>query len=268
MRGAIVVPANLLERYGRYTDYHLVLAHLINQRGDYKNFWRQQAAAGNFIILDNSVIELGHPMPREDLTKAVNSLLPTELVLQDFPLDPQKTYKEAYEQGQYWKEKYPDMSLMVVPQWYGSKDLESWFDSLYDLALLEWVDTIGIPKFLKDKRPMAVSRLNLNRPDMQYHLLGTWGNPQAELAKYTHLTWLRGVDTKAPLRFSTRGVVLHPKAGLLGDFRYGLPALDMEAAPDPMPVISDHNIKAFLTWLESSQSGEVIDITAELKAKL
>jgi hypothetical protein len=87
----------------------------------------------------------------------------------------------------------------------------------------------------------------LLRLDKEFHLLGTWSNP-LEVEFMTRYKWIRGVDSKAPVRFGQYGVALHPKDGLLADFREAIPPLDFDRPDDPMPVITDHNVRTYLNW--------------------
>jgi hypothetical protein len=215
---------------------------------DYLHFYQTRVNGGDYVILDNSVIELGQPVSYESLVNAVQALRPSELVLCDFPQNPFKTLQWAFEYGPRFKEEFPDMKLMVVPQWYGSKDHNNWIASMWELAELDCVDVIGIPKFLGSERPKVVDTLRRKRPDRkEWHLLGTWENP-AEVKAYEHDTWIRGVDTKAPVRLGQYGVVLHPTRGLLASMRNSIPAMEFDMASDPLPIVTEHNVKTFISW--------------------
>lgn len=257
MRAAIISPTGLLGRYAKKTNYHLVLAHILWQNDkEYFDFYKRRIEAGDFVILDNSVIELGRPVDYEVLYKTCKELQPSELVLCDYPQDPRRTLEWAHTYGPKFKDEFPEMQLMVVPQWFGSKDPKNWLDSMWHLSDLDFVDTIGIPKFLSTARPKVIDALHDNRPDKQYHLLGTWGNP-VEVRAYEGYNWIRGVDTKAPVRLGQYGVALHPHRGLLASMRSAVPDLDFQNSQDPLPIITEHNVKTYVGW---TQGAEVIPI--------
>jgi hypothetical protein len=211
--------------------------------------------------MDNSIIELhGQPMHVHELLSAIDLLHPTEFVCQDFPRDPATTHFWAMEKGAELKKQYPDMRLMVVPQWGQGKVFEDWWESFMWLRDLPFIDTIGLPKFIRGGRLVAAERLEeepLLRLDKEFHLLGTWGNP-LEVEFMTRYKWIRGVDSKAPVRFGQYGVALHPKDGLLADFREAIPSLNFNHADDPMPVITDHNVRTYLTWARGEQDAKIL----------
>jgi hypothetical protein len=72
--------------------------------------------------------------------------------------------------------------------------------------------------------------------------------------------WIRGVDSKAPVRFGQQGIALHPERGLLGGnaLRDAVPALDFNYADDPMPSITDHNVRTYLTWARGEKDADVL----------
>jgi hypothetical protein len=164
------------------------------------------------------------------------------------------------EKGAQLKKLYPDMKLMVVPQWGQGRVFEDWWASFLWLRNLPFADTIGLPKFIRGGRFVAAQRLEqepMLRLDKEFHLLGTWGNP-LEVKDMTRYKWIRGVDSKAPVRFGQYGVALHPERGLLSDFRDAIPALEFNNADDPMPVITDHNVRTYLTWARGEQDAKVL----------
>lgn len=250
MKAAIIAPTGLLSRYAN-TGYHLALAHL-RSNVRYVEFYKEARANGEFVILDNSVIELGRPVDFGELFRAIETFNPSEVVLCDFPRDPKKTFEWAYTNGPKLKENFPNLKQMVVPQWYGSQTPNNWLESMWHLSELEWVDTIGIPKFLKSMRPAIVMELDIKRPEgKEFHLLGTYDNP-IEVKQYKDKTWIRGVDTKAPVRFGQSCIALHPTRGLVAARNAARP-LEFDNPDDPMPIITTHNVRTFTDWAERNE---------------
>lgn len=259
MKAAVIAPIGLLKRYAARSRYHLCLAHLILENGTYTQFYKDAAERGEYVILDNSIIELEHPMTVDQLIRAIDLVQPTEFVMQDFPRDQAATHFWAANNGPYLKERYPDMKLMVVPQWKEDKVFADWWQSFQHLRHLEFVDTIGLPKFIRNGRGLAVAQIN-KTPEFQnkeFHLLGTWGNP-LEVREMSQYTWIRGVDSKAPVRFGQNGIALHPELGLLADFREAVPALEFSRSQDPMPSITDHNVGVYLDWARGATLAKVL----------
>lgn len=263
MRAAVIAPTGLLKRYAARSRYHLCLAHLILQEGPYFQFYKETVERGEYVIMDNSIIELhGEPMPSHELLRAIDLLHPTEFVCQDFPRDPATTHFWAMNKGEELKKRYPDMKLMVVPQWGQGKVFADWWASFLWLKELPFIDTIGLPKFIRGGRSLAAHQIESNpvlHRDKEFHLLGTWGNP-VEVRDMTRYKWIRGVDSKAPVRFGQQGIALHPERGLLGGnaLRDAVPALDFNYADDPMPSITDHNVRTYLTWARGEKDADVL----------
>jgi hypothetical protein len=259
LKAAIISPTGLLRRYSAKSKYHLALAHLIEDGNDYTKFYQERIESGQFVILDNSVIELGHPVEYTDLHRAVKILNPTELVLCDFPKDPEQTYKWACHYGPQIKDEFPDMKLMAVPQWYGSKMVGNWLKSYDELSALEYVDTIGVPKFLGHDRPLVMAHLQEQRnPEVEHHLLGTYGNPAVEIATYSQYDWIRGIDSKAPVRYGQQGVLFHPMVGPLVEVRDRLAPMSFTDANDPWPIVCNFNCNVYLEWADPDPMGQVL----------
>lgn len=255
MKSAIIAPTGLLERYCT-TGYHLALAHMMDNE-EYVDFYKKtESVMDDFVILDNSVIELGEPVDFAWLKVACDRFQPDELILADFKKQPRTTYEWAEQYGPAFRKLYPSMQLMAVPHWPWIGDIEGWMKSLRQLVTLPFVDTIGIPKFLQERRTAICALIDLEMADLgsplrrvNYHLLGTWGNP-IEIVELTKYKWIRGVDSKIPVRLGQLGITLHPHRGLLGDIRYELPALNFDRSDDPLPIITQHNCTTYQNWAE------------------
>lgn len=265
MRAAIIAPISLMDRYQR-TGYHLALAHLAHHK-DYRDFYHRARERGDFTILDNSVIELGMPVSYEDLREACRLIRPSEIVLCDFPKDPKQTYDWAKHYGPYFKDEFPGIKLMVVPQWRYHGIVESWLSSMCHLTELEFIDTVGIPKFLGDFRRQACALLDESpgmRQGLDFHLLGTYDNP-LEVMELSRYDWIRGVDSKIPVRLGQLGIAMHPERGLLTNLRGHLPSLDFLNSDDPMPIITSHNCKVYRGWAQGSTMGEVVRLASSTR---
>jgi hypothetical protein len=217
----------------------------------YVNFYRYTARG--YVILDNSVMELGSAVDTEFLEKAIYQFMPRELVLPDVPQDDGATYLNAERYAPYFKDKFPDLKLMAVPQ---GENLVCWMKDYYKYLQIPEVDVIGIPKHRKEMRLDILEAIDKDRPPRwEHHLLGTWGNPALELPRVAQLfSWVRGVDTKLPVRLGRLGIALHPDKGLLFEGRYALPDMPFDAEDDPFPIISQHNIDVVERWVDGTES--------------
>lgn len=254
MKLAVIAPTPLLQKYCR-TAYHLALAHMMADR-TYTDFYRNDAEG--YVILDNSVMELGESVTRDFLVKAIEYFDPDELVLPDVPYDADATYENAKQMAPYFKDLYPNVRLMAVPQ---GEDVYCWTKDMYRYLQVPEIDTIGIPKHRKDMRLYILDAINKDRPsNWSYHLLGTWGSG-AEVQHVASLfPWVRGVDTKLPVRLGQLGIAMSPMKGMLFDGRDSLPQMDLNNGYDPFPVITNYNCLVMKAWA----NGEVKDAEGPL----
>lgn len=261
MEASIISPTGLLDRYSKRTDYHLCLAHLIYNDSHYRNWYQDRIQDGDFVILDNSVIELGRPVSLSELADVAKMIRPSEIVLPDWPADPLLTLNEAREGAPILLKTFR-CKIMAVPQ---GKTVDEWMWSHEQLCHIDEVTTIGIGKFLKEVRPDVVRELDRARdPNRDYHLLGTWGNPIEVRGYDQSAPWLRGVDTKLPVRLGQRGIALHPDLGMLSSIRPE--PLDFTISLDPLPIITENNVNLFLSWAAGSKTttwGQVIPLHGE-----
>jgi len=92
MEFAVISPTAGLERYGKLTKTHLVLASVYKDDPTYAKFYNQRSADDDFIILDNGGYE-GAPVFHTDILQALE---PNVVVLPDFYLQPwKKTWHAA-----------------------------------------------------------------------------------------------------------------------------------------------------------------------------
>jgi hypothetical protein len=77
------VPICLLEDSLEFNDYQYALVHLLDQDEDYKNFFYKVKREGVYIIMDNSLHELGHAYDRSRLIHWINELKPNEFIVPD-----------------------------------------------------------------------------------------------------------------------------------------------------------------------------------------
>ena len=73
------------------TDYHLALTHLVLKYPEYAEFYKKKREQGDFVILDNSLIELGKAASLHKVLEAAKIINPSEIVLPDVFKDCEKT---------------------------------------------------------------------------------------------------------------------------------------------------------------------------------
>ena len=109
------VPLCLLELSKQFNDYDYCLPHLLDQDEEYKNYFLQSKNEGRYIIMDNSLHELGTPYSEERLLYWLEKLQPDEFIVPDHWQDKNKTLDSATE----WIQKefdYPNTKFVAVVQ--------------------------------------------------------------------------------------------------------------------------------------------------------
>jgi hypothetical protein len=166
--------------------YHLALAPrcLVDKR--YFDFYKQRAAAGDYVILDNGAYEIGCSLnPRLVLRLAIDGGF-REVVLPDVLRDAAGTFQALTAVGELLRQTardHPELSFMVVPQ---GTNADEWMQSCEDVVKLceyYYVSssriTIGIPKHAATFAGQVLGRMYLLRRLQRWfggihaiHLLG------------------------------------------------------------------------------------------------
>lgn len=260
MKFANIVPIAQLEKYGKLTDYHLVLTHLVQQSEEYAEFMKRRSEAGDFLLMDNSLIELGSAMKIVDVIEAARKCEAHEIVLPDVFREREATIKtiqlalEDIKHYYGYNARHYGHRLMAVPQ---GKNEEDWLECLFTiLRQFPQVTTIGIPKVTSTFYPdtdtgricllefMDKHKIHRQYPHMQWHLLGIWNNP-IELKRASKFSWVRGCDSSVGWAISQQGIVLDDEEGAL---RPKTAIIDFFSQGDKLPSITSHNLITMLGW--------------------
>ena len=87
------VPICLLNQ--GYSDYEYILPHLLDKYGEYDLYMREAWNKGRYIILDNSLHELGKPYEESRLLHWIRELSPNEFIVPDLWEDSKGTIELA-----------------------------------------------------------------------------------------------------------------------------------------------------------------------------
>jgi hypothetical protein len=189
---------------------HLVLAHLVDKDPLYASFYKDAAAAGDFIMMDNSAYELKEPYAPEKLVALAAQCGAHAVVLPDYPFQPgQKTINAAVEFIPTFKAA--GLLTFFVPQ-SEVGDLEDW------IAAYKWASNnpdidiighsiLGVPNAL-DKIEPAFSRVvmssilldrGLFNHNKHNHFLGLNAGPGLEIPSLIKLGVLDTIDSSGPI---------------------------------------------------------------------
>jgi len=217
MRVAHEAPLSIIRKVQQYTDYDYALVHLFEESDEYYQFFEEAVARGRYVILDNSIFELGTAFNMDNFAGYVEKLKPSTYIVPDVLEDCQGTIDNFKE----WNSKYKDLpgKKMGVVQ---GKNLEeiykcyqymnkhadiigisfdySWYESEYpneDTKYHSWMK--GRQQLLAQM--LEDGTINTTKP---HHLLGA-GLPQ-EFAYYRHWSWIDTIDTSNPVVHGIKGI--------------------------------------------------------------
>lgn len=239
---APVVPPQALRKMGMMgyqCSYLLVLAHdVVEQRQEWEKLIDEGFLSNTFIILDNSLVELGKPASTSMMSQAQDIIGANVAVLPDYLGDAKKTLRHSKRAAGNWAhdEYLQDIPYMAVVQ--GETHDEA-LDCARSLLQLPNVQFLAVP------RHMCVtlgSRVGITQDISELvdniHLLGFSDDLFDDMAA-AHLPGVMGIDSAVPLRLAYQSVsmVRNPcaDAGPRGNF------WDVAKDPENVTLLWYHN---------------------------
>jgi len=226
------VPRCLLKTSLEFNDYQYCLPHLLDQDEVYKKHFYDFKKSGGYIIMDNSLHELGKAYDHERLMFWVNELEPDEFIVPDVWMDAASTIQNAQE---WIKLKYPKNTTPVaVVQSKSFEEAEQCYLALKKMGYKKIAMSYGADWYAEkftgfkiDKAKMfgriaAVKQMFYNgtiKKDDRVHLLGC-SLPQ-EFGWYNNCSYIESIDTSNPvmaalegIKYSDTGLDYKPKANM------------------------------------------------------
>ena len=204
------VPLQLLKDSKHFNDYDYCLPHLLDQYPEYEAYFRQSKKEGRYIIMDNSLHELGKAYDTSRLLYWISELEPNEFIIPDVWENaamsvrnartwssielPEEVNKVAVVQGK----SYIDFATSYQSyKWFGYKKIAfsygaSWFQETFQHPNPHIAKMMG--------RLKTITNLYKNKVISDYdkvHLLGC-NLPQAYLY-YKNFPFIESVDTSNPI---------------------------------------------------------------------
>lgn len=230
------VPFCLLEQSREFNDYDYCLPHLLDENEEYRNFFYESKKMGRYIIMDNSLHELGEAYDTDRLLHWVNELKPDEFIVPDVWEDceaslknaeewllinlPEETTKIVVVQAKYWVEA---KSCFDAYLGYGYKKIAisygaSWYNDICPHPNKDLGKAMGRWLFVND-----LYKNFLRSKDIKIHLLGT-ASP-IEFGMYSNIPNIETIDTSNPIMaaigempYHNLGLNSKPKANM-NDFQ-------------------------------------------------
>ena len=229
------VPRCLLTSSPDFNSYDYLLPHLLDQDEEYLQYFKDAKKAGRYIIMDNSLHELGEAYDHERLRYWINEIEPDEFIVPDVWMDCHKTAAQA----KYWRQfTYPENTkITAVIQ--GSNKNEAylcanllqnlgyeklcvsygatWYNDFFPHTNPDMGKALGRVRFVQ-------GLLNLKSLyNVKYHLLGC-SIPQ-EFGWYDNHPKIESIDTSNPImaaldgtRYTEQGLTTKPKANMNDNF--------------------------------------------------
>ncbi len=219
------VPLQLLGLSETFNDYDYCLPHLLDKYPKYEAYFRQAKEKGRYIIMDNSLHELGEAYDTSRLLHWVSELEPNEFIVPDVWENatysvrnaklwasievPDNTTKVAVVQGK----SYSDfVNSYQSYKWFGYQKISfsygaSWFEECFKHPNPYVAKMMGrlktITNLYKDKLISDMDRV---------HLLGC--NLPQEYLYYKNFKFIESIDTSNPVIHGLKGI-RYSEGGLL-----------------------------------------------------
>ena len=252
------LPTNMLDQSYEINDYEYCLPHLLDQNETYKNHFYQAKKDGRYIIMDNSLHELGEAYDTSRLLHWVEHLEPNEFIVPDVWQDRTATLVNA----KSWMNNYelPEnttkVAVVQANDYFEAADcytilkMQGYNKIAFSYGADWYADEFPHPNPLVGKmmgRIMTISKMYKNgliSDGDRVHLLGC-ALPQ-EFSYYPDFPFIESIDTSNPIihglkRKQYNSIGLLEKESVKID-QIGIVPLEQETLYD-----INHNIHKFKT---------------------
>lgn len=219
----IIAPTAYLTRYSSQSNFHLVLAHLVDTDVAYMEFYREMSQRGDFLIMDNGAFELGESYEPNKLISLAELCQADAIVLPDYPFQPaEKTVKAAEALGNQVKDA--GFKTFFCPQSEVGQ-LEDWIKAYAWASATPWIDIIGmsilgipnaLPHLPRAYARVVMSQLLIDRGVFNFskyhHYLGLNAGPNLEIPALITMKALNSCDSSGPVWAGICGQMYTPAA--------------------------------------------------------
>jgi hypothetical protein len=211
------VPIPYLNKSLEFNDYDYCLPHLLDESKEYEEYFRNAKENSRYIIMDNSLHELGKPYDSDRLWYWMNQLEPDEFIVPDYWQDKNKTLVSSKE---WITKEYPKNTTPVaVVQSNNKEDAYECYHILKDQGYKKIAFSYGADWYLTHgSGPNKFIRKALGRHNVikefyekglikktdKIHLLGC--NVPQEFEWYNDMPFIETIDTSNPIIHGLAGV--------------------------------------------------------------
>lgn len=211
----IITPTTYLEQYASQSNFHLVLAHLVDTDVKYAEFYRQMSDRGDFLIMDNGAFELGESYEPSKLIGLAQRCGADAIVLPDYPGKPGcKTIDAAVKLIDQVKAE--GFMTFFCPQ-SAVGDFGDWIDTYMWASNNPDIDIIGmsilaipnaLPEISKQYARIVMTRLMIDRGifnfNKYHHYLGL--NSPNEIPSLVSMEAVTSLDSSNPVWCGINGL--------------------------------------------------------------
>ena len=258
------LPNNMLHMGKEINDYEYCLPHLLDFEVDYLDHFLKAKKDGRYIIMDNSLHELGKAYKTDRLLHWINELEPNEFIVPDVWQDktatlvnskswmnnyelPENTTKVAVVQAQNFHEAWECYNILKM---------QDYQKIAFSYGADWYVEEFPHPNPLVGKmmgRIMVISRMykkGLIGKSDRIHLLGC-ALPQ-EFGYYADFPFIESIDTSNPIIHGLEGVK-YKHLGLLTKSPTKIDQINKEIDTEIMYDIN-HNLIRFKNFVQDSNT--------------
>ena len=231
------VPRCLLTAQEEFNDYLYCLPHLLDEDDDYRDFFIAAGINNDYIIMDNSLHELGEAYNSDRLRHWIDVIRPDEFIVPDAWMDKDKTCMLAKHWLQY---TYPDETTPIaVIQGKSRSEAIICAHLLQDLGYKKLCVSYGADWYGETDLEKAMGRIDFvkylhkNHPTLKLHLLGC-AVPQ-EFGWYEDASYIESIDTSNPIMaaldgtsYTEQGLTTKPKANMNDNYDMFFDELDYD----------------------------------------
>ena len=249
------VPICLLEDSRKFNDYDFCLPHLMDESPEYRDFFLESKKQDRYIIMDNSLHELGEAYDHKRLLHWINELLPDEFIVPDVWGD----FNQSVRNAKTWMSmNFPKgVTRVAVVQAKSLGEAVSCAQIYKDLGYEKIAFTYGLPYYesLFPHCSQSFARIfgritTLNEAykcgvltdNDRVHLLGA--SMPVEFSLYKNQECIESIDTSNPImatldgtKYTLEGLNNKPKSSMNENF--GIPIEDINLG------LLEHNISIF-----------------------
>ena len=254
----------MLNQSYEINDYEYCLPHLLDKNETYKNHFYQAKKDGRYIVMDNSLHELGKTYSEDRLFHWVEKLEPNEFIVPDVWQNKTSTLVNAKRWSKIeLPEKTTKIAVVQAKSYSGAVEcysILSWHHGYQKIAFSYgaqyYHDMFPHPNPLVGKmmgRIMTLSKMykdNVIEKDHRIHLLGC-ALPQ-EFGYYADFPFIESIDTSNPIIHGLEGVK-YKHLGLLTKSKTKIDQINQPINTEVLYNIN-HNLIRFKKFIQDSNT--------------